>query len=54
MVCRIITRVITAGISMSVSVVTGPVGTGIAGIIGMAAIRITGMEHMSSMTKARM
>lgn len=45
-VCHIITRVITAGISMLVSVVTGRAGIDIAGITGMAVIPITGMVRM--------
>ena len=53
MACRIITRVITAGTSMSVWAATGPVGTGIAGITGTAAIRITGTVQMSLQSRIR-
>ena len=46
MVCHIITRVITAGTSMSVSAGIGPVGIAIAGIIGMDAIPIIGTVRL--------
>jgi len=45
--CRIITRVITASTFMSALAGIGPVGIGIAGTTGTAAIPITGTEPMS-------
>ncbi len=46
MVCRIITRVITAGISMSALAGTGRAGIATAGITGMAATRIIGTVRL--------
>ena len=54
MVCRIITRGITAGTFMSVSAGTGQAGIGIDGTIGMVAIRIIGTVHMSLLSRIRM
>ena len=54
MACRIITRVITAGTSMSVSVGIGPVGIAIVGITGMAVIRIIGTGRMLLLSRTRM
>ncbi len=44
--CRIITRVITADIFMSALAGTGRVGIAIAGITGMAVIRIIGTGRL--------
>ena len=44
--CRIITRVTTAGTSMSALAGTGRAGIAIADITGMAAIRIIGMVRL--------
>ena len=54
MVCRIIIRAITADTSMSVSVGIGPVGIAIAGITGMAVIRIIGTGRISLLSRTRM
>jgi hypothetical protein len=54
MVCRIITPTITASTSMSASADTGPVGIGIAGTTGTAAIRIIGTAQMLLPSRIRM
>ena len=53
MAFRIITPPITESTSMSASVGIGPVITDIAGTTGMAAIRIIGTAHMSSLSRIR-